>query len=537
MTALAANQPVALLRDAKGVYGVGVVGSLRHKDYWSGSPDLILRPDRVSESIAPNSAFECYAALHARYAALQMITGGFRGGPFQHTLEEELRRAIHHELLHRKGLPWSPEEFWGQLEPGRRLKNRQMYHGLRLRSLIVINGLISEALETAANPKAVTLARLFRMRERYSIYCATAQSHRALQLTETFPALGVAIYRGYWAGGPGARASVGLVPEARRLVEAGAPLRTVARLMRIPMAFRRVKPGAADLALSAVGACEDPRLVDAYLPDSLPMMTLWLRCLELAGPVGPDFVEWTARHATEIAGTPQETLSILTDLADWVRACHRASAPSHGRGNVVGDQEAFRPGDEGEQFVVRPFRANMSLATVTSLSHDWHEAVATNMSGPRYEFPEPWCPAGRSGELDIIPITTSAELYREGNLLHHCVGSYQGRVHDGDSYIYSVRRGDLRVATLELHRRAKGIVIGEVRGACNVLPPKQVVRAVERWVGSQREFRFAPKLPFVGERPERVKAIADRPERVKAIAGRPEGFPGTAQQLEFDFTS
>jgi hypothetical protein len=517
MTAHATNLPVALLRDSKGVYGVGFIGTFHDVAEGFRVRDLILRPDRLSESYTDR-------------AALQMITGGFRHGPFEHTSEEELRRAIHHELLRCKG---QADENWASLEPGRRLKARQMYHGLRLRSLIVINTLISEALETAANQKAVALARRFRMSERYSIYRATAQSHRVLQLTETFPALGLAIYSYYSACcGADPEASMRLVPEARRLVEAGAPLRTIAGLMRVPMAFRKVKPGAADLALFAVKACEDPRLVDAYLPDSLPMVKLWLRCLHLAGTAGPDFVEWTARHATEIPGTPQEALGILMGLADWVRACNRTSAPSLGRGNGTGELEGVRPGDDSERFVVRPFSANMSLATVTRLSHDWHEAVAANMSGPKYEFPEPWCPAGQSGEFDVIPISTSAELYREGNLLHHCVGSYHDLVHAGVSYLYSVRRDDVRVATLELHKSGGGVAIGQVRGACNVLPPKQVVRAVERWVRSQREFRFAPetepeRLPFVGERPERVRAIADRPE----------GLPGTAQQLEFDFTS
>jgi hypothetical protein len=85
MTALATNLPVALLRDAKGVYGVGAAGSL-HEDEWLRPRDLILRPDRLSES-------------NAHCAALQMIPGGFHRGPFKHTSEEELRRAIHHELL------------------------------------------------------------------------------------------------------------------------------------------------------------------------------------------------------------------------------------------------------------------------------------------------------------------------------------------------------------------------------------------------------------------------------------------------------
>jgi hypothetical protein len=124
MTALATNHPVALLRDAKGVYGVGVVENV-DQDRRPKASELILRPNRVFES-------------NTRYAALQMITGGFLNGPFRRTLEEELRRAIHHELLHRKGLPWPPKEDWRSLEPRRRLKNRHMYYGLRLRSLTVI---------------------------------------------------------------------------------------------------------------------------------------------------------------------------------------------------------------------------------------------------------------------------------------------------------------------------------------------------------------------------------------------------------------
>ena len=36
-------------------------------------------------------------------------------------------------------------------------------------------------------------------------------------------------------------------------------------MMGVPMAFRRVEPGAADLALAVVDAFEDPRLIDAHM--------------------------------------------------------------------------------------------------------------------------------------------------------------------------------------------------------------------------------------------------------------------------------
>jgi hypothetical protein len=70
----------------------------------------------------------------------------------------------------------------------------------------------------------------------------------------------------------------------------------------------------------------------------------------------------------------------------------------------------------GEQFVHRPFKADMSLASVMSLSLDWHDLVAANMTGPNFKFPEPWCPGGIFGGFDIVPITSSSDLYREGKL-------------------------------------------------------------------------------------------------------------------------
>ena len=59
---------------------------------------------------------------------------------------------------------------------------------------------------------------------------------------------------------------------------------------------------------------------------------------------------------------------------------------------------------------MRPFSADMSLKTVMRLSANWHEAVATNMVGPNYEFPEPWCDGGHSGGYEIIPIAINQSI-------------------------------------------------------------------------------------------------------------------------------
>jgi hypothetical protein len=481
MTLLATKHPVQLLRDGKGIYGIGL-SSGAVEDGLPQPPEIVLRPDRVFE-----------AKMHS--AALQMIIGGFRHGMFSHMSEERLRQTIHWEMLRRAGLNWPPDRArWWSEDSKQQARNRQIYHGLRLGSLAVINRLIGEALEAAAESNALALARRFRFHQRYEISCAAAASQRALQLIDVFPALGLAIFG---VGSP--RGISSLVPEAKRLAEGGAPLRKIAELMGVPMAFRRVKPGTAHLALAIANKFEDPRLIDAHMPEPLTQMKLWLACINLAQRVGPDFVRWTARHATEIGGSHDEVIGILRDIADWVRACYRASVPPHIRRAILGDQP-FAP-DQGEQFVHRPFSADMSLATVTKLSADWHEAVAVNMTGPNSEFPEPWCPGGVSCGFEIVPITTSADLYREGKLLHHCAGTYANSVHWGQCYLFSVRKDGAPLATLELVHREAGVAIGQLQGACNTKAPKEVERAVKSWLRAQTEFRLPEKAPLDDDLP------------------------------------
>ena len=252
MTQPAINYPVELLRDGKGIYGIGVAKEVEidHRPQ-----DLLLRRDRLAESET------CFGG----YPVLQMITGGFRHGMLTHMLEEHLRQVIHHGMLRRVGPPdvVHYERYWSS-DPRQQVRNRQIYHGLRLGSLSVVNRLIGQALEEAADQEAVRIARRFRFRNRYSIYRAAALNPRAMQIMSVFPALSLAIYA---KGLDGANRRI---HNATQLVEAGAPLKKIADLMSVPMAVRKVKPAAADLALSAIGALRNERLVHAHMPDSLP---------------------------------------------------------------------------------------------------------------------------------------------------------------------------------------------------------------------------------------------------------------------------
>src|SRR5262249_9478277 len=216
----------------------------------------------------------------------------------------------------------------------------------------------------------------------------------------------------------------------------------------------------------AVAACHNPEWIISLMPDSLPRMRVWLRAVYQAHlRAGSDFAEWTARHASQIpCGSENELISSLDDIADWVRASRD---------------------NDGHQFVVRPFKPTMSLRTVTRLSAEWHEAVASNLTGPQHTFPEPWFPTATINGVEIIPIDNSADLYREGVFMHHCIGTYADEVRDGRYCVYSIRQDGERVATAGLFLQGARAELHQLRGPCNAPAPKQITATVDRWLRTQ----------------------------------------------------
>jgi PcfJ-like protein len=142
----------------------------------------------------------------------------------------------------------------------------------------------------------------------------------------------------------------------------------------------------------------------------------------------------------------------------------------------------------------------MGLKAAMQASHDWHEAVASNMDyGPEgAALPPPWYPAVKQGAFEIVPLTTAADIYREGHAMHHCVATYADRVRAGGCYVFSVRQNNERVATISLVRDGGRILIDQVRGPCNIEPSKPIMTAVRQWFRKQPAVLPSPfsTLPF-----------------------------------------
>ena len=484
--------PVQLLRDRKGIYGIGVAEEFKRLDF--PSPEIVLRPDLLA-----------YESKWLPSAALQMMPAR-RHKIFEYCAEEELREVIHQEMLRRAGLLINdrhvekPDGTWGNFwatDHAQEAVNRRLYHGLRRASLRVINKLIAEAISEAADSVAVKQARRFPFCYRYDIYRAGATSARFLQLTSVFPVLAAAI-----AGASPNWARL----EAEHLVEIGAPLKKIAEFAGIPMALRKVKPGATRLAIRALEIfANDPNLIHAYMPQALPGMRPWLRAVTLANAISPglNYANFIAKNFFELAPTYDERIAWVHDTADWVRACTPPTNPRIVR--------------HGDQSVTRRFRPDMSIKTVTALSAEWHEAVASVTTGFSYEFPEPWAPAGTIGPYEILPVTNSTELHREGHVMHHCVGSYDARVAAGDCYIFSPRKDGERVATVELIQSEGRVAVGQIRGPCNRVVSEEIKLAAQEWLRSQKVFRLPERssrrsmvVPVDNPAPEQIIRLPEQ---------------------------
>ena len=461
--------PVQLLRDQRGVYGIGVAkeydeealvrmcGVERARAVYVPQP-IILRPDYLERPLP----------VRQHSAALQKITGGFRRGIFRRTTEEALRKFAHHEALERAGLPYppphdseQPDRRWWSTDKARQVENQRKYHGLRLLSLSLVNRLIGQLIEEAADRDAIRAARRFTLEYREDLYRYGALSKRALQLTDSFPVLALALYSRWCA------LSEGGDPRAAFLVERGARLRDVASALEIPMALRRVKPGVAHLVTPFL--VRHPDLLQ-WMPNETPAARIWMAVVCAVGDRDADFGGWVARHVSEVPGRLEQVSHTIGDVFDWAHA------------NTWGN---------GRKFVTRRFNPSMALKTAIKASHDWHEADAGDRA-----LPPPWYPPATQGGFDIVPLTTSADLYREGHAMHHCVATYVDQVRQGASYVFSVRSDGKRIATISLICRGETVSIHQLRGPRNAAPPKAVTAAVRQWLRAQRTTAAAIRQQF-----------------------------------------
>ena len=138
-------------------------------------------------------------------------------------------------------------------------------------------------------------------------------------------------------------------------------------------------------------------------------------------------------------------------------------------------------------YVTRRFSSDMSLRTVFELSDEWHEAVANHQSAHSTPFPKPWTGSAEVDGYQITPIINTAELYREGKRMRHCVGNYANETIWGEWYFYHVEKEGKPIATVQLLRDGTKAKLGQVRGPCNSIVDKKITQILRKWIRQIQE--------------------------------------------------
>lgn len=468
-----------LLRDVDGVYGIGLKKSGGiNLDGLFDVPRFIVRPDAlysVDKFPVPEVAFE----------------------PI--TLDPKFRNTIERRLLvHLRDLMIMQSGVSAATRKG--VRNRTSINAAaktkvpslletEVKALRCLNDLLRQLFEEAIPARLLNITRQYPLESRGDIYIAGAASVRAMQLAEVFPVLARVIYVQ-----PGdAMITEEQANRCKVLVDEGAPLREIADVAGIDMAFRKIHP-----ANSAIGArithllsdCLD--IVHAYTPQSVSKQRTWLRMIDSASHCGgEEYIRWIARHCFELGDDEEQIEPEVLQIGDWVRASNYQC-----EANV--------------RTIHRPFNPRMSATTVQRLNDEWHQEVWTRegFDSADLEFPEPWIDGGEFGKFSIVPLRSPAELAEEGRKLRHCVGSYAHQVAAGQGFIYSVRKGKSYLATVALRRERGRILIGECSGLQNSPPSDEVKKAVDQWLETSKDTEpHLPELLDLEDNPNPVRQL------------------------------
>lgn len=176
-------------------------------------------------------------------------------------------------------------------------------------------------------------------------------------------------------------------------------------------------------------------------------------------------------------------------LLDWaVIALSRASPED----SITAGARLFDTASEVADFANargQTFDTRWTWAQASAASAKWHidiqkmrqEEAFFSRFGLKFDDDVSYAPFPEEitiGDLSFVPIKSGQSLFEEGRAMHHCVGLYSSAVVDGRSRIYGIRKGDKRLATLELNDRAEMV---QIKAYCNAAPAPNVVLAARNF--------------------------------------------------------
>ena len=300
---------------------------------------------------------------------------------------------------------------------------------------------------------------------------------RAADLVEIFPAVLYALATEH--GTEAQRA------HALDVIDAGGQLKTVARVLGLPMWLRRLPPEAFRGPIDGLPLSDAfARRIAGRIPIRAAGSADWLDAICFAEKAaGTDFALWLARQRSSChAGPPELRLAILAAY------CWHSAHLDTPAGRLVWSR----------------WRSEIALDTAVCAAKSWFNRILLSVRLAKGVIHDSWLDAGRIGDFTFTPLIDSAALIEESRCMNNCADQYVHQIADGRCRLFSVQLKNMHVATLEItaHPRERGaLTINQLKGRHNMPATLDVWQASHAWLATQTRL-VQPPLPQFGERPD-----------------------------------
>lgn len=324
--------------------------------------------------------------------------------------------------------------------------------------------------------EAEALIRRFDTSVRRSVRRLLSSSPRFVDLAIVFPG---AIHAIASRRGPAVRRR-----KAVALVENGAQLREVARILDLPVWLRRLPPEAFQAPIPDLPASElFSRRVVAQFPPQSSECALWLDTVSFAATACNEY------FAIWLAGQP-----LYSDPGDVRRLFGILSAYAW---------YSSADGTRANSLIVVSWRPEMAFDTAVCAAKSWLNRIRLVLQLRPGTITDTWLTPGEVNGLSFSPLVEQGEILAEAHAMQNCADQYSDRIARDKCRLFSVRRKGVRVATLEIgpHPRETGVLaINQLKARHNMPASAEIWQAAYAWLATQREVRRQAPL-VIPDRP------------------------------------
>ncbi len=321
---------------------------------------------------------------------------------------------------------------------------------------------LSEAQELMVGRFAVPIRREIRRLMR--------GSDRIADLASVFPGALFALATGH--------GSAEMRREALEQIDAGTPLKTVARTLGLPLWLRRLPPEAFTGPLGPLPSSEAfTRRIAARLPHSAAESAFWLSTISFATRAcHEDFALWLAEHP--LYGEPGDAQRVFAVLSAYAWFSND-------------------PVTRGQGLIVVPWRPEIAFDTALCAAKSWFNRVRLRLQVAPGVIEDTWLTPATVNGLTFVPLVEARDILDEAHAMQNCADQYADKLVRDRCRLFGIRKGASRVATMEIgpHQREAGVLsINQLKSRHNMPAGLDVWQAAHAWMAQQTALKRLPTL-------------------------------------------